>query len=231
MESRANILAVDDDPSILRIIELTLDEEGINLRLVQSGEEALKVAEENDLDAILLDVMMPGMSGIDVLEQLRRDSNVPIILVTAKDSNADKIKGLDLGADDYITKPFSVDELRARVRAVLRRSNARDAPNRVVTSGEVVIDLDRRLVSRGGVRVQLTRTEWLVLQELAMNPGRTLVNSQILTRVWGPEYAEDLAYLRVWISRLRQKLEADPSSPAVIKTVGRAGYVLAAAED
>ena len=230
MDARASILAVDDDPGILRIIELTLDEEDIDLKVAQSGEEALKLAGENNLDAILLDIMMPGMSGIDVLEELRRESNVPVILVTAKDANADKIMGLDLGADDYITKPFSVDELRARVRAVLRRSSVRDSPNRVVTVGEVVIDLDRRIVNRADVRVQLTRTEWLVLQELAMNPGRTLVNSQILTRVWGPEYAQDLAYLRVWISRLRQKLEADPSNPTVIKTVGRAGYVLAADE-
>lgn len=228
---RTSVLAVDDDPGILRIIQMTLDDEDIDLRVVPSGAAALTSLQETKPDVILLDVMMPGLSGIDVLREIRDGDDgagLPVILLTAKDTNADKVKGLDLGADDYITKPFSVEELRARVRAVVRRTRNRQAFERIVQCGDVAVDLERRLVSKGRVRVALTRTEWLVLQELAMNAGRTLLNTQILTRVWGPEYSEDLAYLRVWISHLRQKLETDSGNPQVIKTVGRAGYMLAA---
>ena len=129
MERAASILAVDDDPGILRLIEMTLDDDDFDLQLAHSGEEAIQLAESVELDAILLDIMMPGMTGIEVLEELRRNSNVPVILVSARDANADKVRGLDLGADDYISKPFSVEELRARLRAVLRRSFSREQPN------------------------------------------------------------------------------------------------------
>ena len=170
---------------------------------------------------------MPDLDGIEVMRQLREARPVPVILLTAKGSTADKAKGLDLGADDYIAKPFHPDELAARVRAVIRRSSGerRRAPASS-RFDDVEIDLERRMVTRNGELVQLSRTEWLLLQHLAANAGKVVLHTELLTKVWGPEYRDDLQYLRVWISRVRRKLGAKPGEPGRIKTFQGIGYLL-----
>lgn len=218
------LLAVDDEAGILRLMKLELTAQGFRVITATSGADALKLAEEQRPDAILLDVMMPEITGLEVMRRIREHSNVPVLLVTARDKDADKVRGLELGADDYIVKPFSPDELAARVRAVLRRALGVDT-ERTVHAGDVQIDLMRRLVTRGGEPVSVTRTEWLLLQHLAANAGKVMLNTELLTKVWGPEYRDDLQYLRVWISRLRGKLEETPSDPQIIKTLQGIGYL------
>jgi two-component system KDP operon response regulator KdpE len=169
---------------------------------------------------------MPEMTGLEVMRKLREQSNAPVILVTAKDTDSDKVRGLELGADDYIVKPFSPDELGARIRAVLRRSLGTGSNERMIRAGDVEIDLDRRLVSRNGEAISLTRTEWLLLQHLAANAGKVMMNAELLSKVWGPEYRDDVQYLRVWVSRLRHKLEQEPADPTIIKTRQGIGYLL-----
>lgn len=227
MTTEPLLLVVDDEAGILRLMKLELSAQGFRVITATNGEEAITVAEEQRPDAILLDVMMPGLSGLEVMRRLRERSNVPILLVTAKDKDTDKVRGLELGADDYIVKPFNPDELGARVRAVLRRMLSQDV-ERVIQAGQVEIDLNRRLVKKGGEPVALTRTEWLLLQHLASNAGKVMLNTELLTKVWGPEYRDDLQYLRVWVSRLRAKLEAEPSNPAIIKTLQGIGYLFEA---
>lgn len=220
------VLAVDDEVGILKLIKLELTFHGFRVMTATSGEEALRLAEEQRPDAVLLDILMPGMSGLEVMRRLREHSRVPVILVTAKDSDLDKVKGLELGADDYVVKPFSPEELSARVRAVLRRSVAQSTSYPVIRAGEVEIDLNRRLVTRDGEIVPLTRTEWLLLQHLALNAGKVISNSELLSRVWGSEYRDEVQYLRVWVSRLRKKLEPNPEQPVLIKTLQGIGYLL-----
>lgn len=221
------LLVVDDEAGILRLMKLELSAQGFRVITASDGESAITMAEEHRPDAILLDVMMPGISGLEVMRRLRERSNVPVLLVTAKDKDTDKVRGLELGADDYIVKPFNPDELGARIRAVLRRVLSQDV-ERVVRAGDVEIDLTRRLVKRSGEPVALTRTEWLLLQHLAANAGKVMLNTELLTKVWGPEYRDDLQYLRVWVSRLRAKLEATPSNPRVIRTLQGIGYLFEA---
>lgn len=221
------LLVVDDEAGILRLMKLELSAQGFRVITATDGESAMTMAEEHRPDAILLDVMMPGPSGLEVMRKLRERSNVPVLLVTAKDKDTDKVRGLELGADDYIVKPFNPDELGARVRAVLRRVLSQDV-ERVVKAGDVEIDLTRRLVKKSGEPVALTRTEWLLLQHLAANSGKVMLNTELLTKVWGPEYRDDLQYLRVWISRLRAKLEVTASSPQIIKTLQGIGYLFEA---
>lgn len=221
------LLVVDDEAGILRLMKLELSAQGFRVITASNGEAAITLAEEHRPDAILLDVMMPGVSGIEVMRRLRERSNVPVLLVTAKDKDTDKVRGLELGADDYIVKPFNPDELGARVRAVLRRVLSQDV-ERVVKAGDVEIDLTRRLVKKAGEPVALTRTEWLLLQHLAANAGKVMLNTELLTKVWGPEYRDDLQYLRVWVSRLRAKLEETPSNPQVIRTLQGIGYLFEA---
>ncbi|MDO8616556.1 MAG: response regulator transcription factor [Dehalococcoidia bacterium] len=226
MTSEPLVLAVDDEAGILRLIKLELAAQGFRVVTATNGEEALKLAEEQRPDILLLDVIMPEMTGYEVMRKVREQSAAPIILVTARDSDADKVRGLELGADDYIAKPFSPDELAARVRAVLRRSTGANNTQRLVRAGNVDIDLERRLVTRDGEFVALTRTEWLLLQHLAANVGKVMMNAELLSKVWGPEYRDDVQYLRVWVSRLRAKLEVEPAEPAIIKTRPGIGYYL-----
>ncbi len=227
------LLVVDDEVGVLRLLKLELSAQGFRVVTASDGDEALRIAEEQRPDAVVLDIMMPGLSGLEVMRRLRERSNVPIILVTAKDKDSDKVRGLELGADDYVVKPFNPDELGARIRAVLRRMLAQDV-ERVVRAGNLEIDLARRLVYKNGEQVTLTRTEWLLLQHLAANAGKVLLAPELLSKVWGPEYRDDLQYLRVWVSRLRAKIEDVPAEPRIIKTLPGIGYLLdtgAVAED
>lgn len=219
------VLAIDDEAGLLRLIKMSLATEGFRVVTAGSPEEGLKASEEQRPDIVLLDILMPSMSGLAVMRQLRDRTNVPIILLTAKGSDSDKVMGLEMGADDYLAKPFSPEELVARVRAVLRRSVGSAGLEHVVTAGKIEVDLNRRLVRRDGELVTLTRTEWMLLQHLAANPGKVMLNAELLTKVWGPEFRSDLQYLRVWVSRLRRKLEEDPSTPKLIKTFAGIGYM------
>ena len=229
MSTDPMVMAVDDEPGILRLIKLELSTQGFRVVTAGGGEEALRVSEEHRPDIALLDIVMPEMSGLELMRRLRERSPLPIILLTAKGSESDKVRGLELGADDYLAKPFSPDELSARVRAVLRRSTGSSSPDNIVRAGNVEIDLNRRLVTRDGQILSLTRTEWMLLQHLAANAGKIMLNAELLSKVWGPEYRDDLQYLRVWVSRLRRKLEDDASDPKLIRTFQGIGYMLSAA--
>lgn len=228
MSAEPLVLVVDDEAGVLRLMKLELTAQGFRVVTAAGGEDALRLAEEQRPDAIVLDVMMPDISGLEVMRRLRERANVPIILVTAKDKDSDKVRGLELGADDYVVKPFNPDELGARIRAVLRRAFSADV-DRVIRAGSVEIDLNRRLVTKNGQQVSLTRTEWLLLQHLAGNPDKVILAPELLAKVWGPEYRDDLQYLRVWISRLRSKLEDAPGEPRIIKTLPGIGYMLSTA--
>jgi two-component system KDP operon response regulator KdpE len=230
MSTEPLILAVDDEPGILRLIEIELRAQGLRVITTGDAEDALRLAEEQRPDLVLLDILMPGLDGMELMRRLRERQPVPVVFLTAKDANADKVRGLEHGADDYVVKPFSPDELAARVRAVLRRATSSQDGERVVRSGNVEIDLDRRVVTRDGEAVHVTRTEWLLLQHLAANSDRVLLSAELLSKVWGPEYRDDLQYLRVWVSRLRRKLEVDPANPEIIQTRQGIGYVLQAKE-
>lgn len=227
--NKPSVLIVDDDHKILRLLRTTLAPE-FQVFQAERGPDALELLDRQRPDIVVLDIIMPGMDGLEVLRHIRERSGVPVILLTAKGTDSDKIQGLELGADDYMAKPFNPDELSARARAVLRRSQARDAPadsDRVVC-GDIVIDLARRTVYVNGKPIVLSRTEWQLLQQLCMNAGRVMLHEDLLTRTWGAEYRDDVQYLRVWISRLRQKLETNPSEPKYIRTVQGIGYILEA---
>ena len=226
MNNQPLVLVADDEPRITKLVAMSLSDEGFRVVTASGGEEALRKAEEVRPDIVLLDVVMPDLDGIEVMRQLREWRPVPVILLTAKGSTADKAKGLDLGADDYIAKPFHPDELAARVRAVIRRSGGAEPGAGVIKFDDVEIDLERRMVTRNGELVQLSRTEWLLLQHLAANAGKVVLHTELLTKVWGPEYRDDLQYLRVWVSRVRRKLGALPGEPGRIRTFQGIGYLL-----
>jgi two-component system KDP operon response regulator KdpE len=220
------VLAVDDEPGILRLIKLELTPQGFRVLTAENAAEALEIAHEYRPDIALLDIVMPDMSGLELMRELRERGDLPVILLTAKGSDTDKVRGLEMGADDYLAKPFSPDELSARVRAVLRRAVGSTAVNNNVRIDDIEIDLNHRLVRSGGELISLTRTEWMLMQYLAANAGKVMLNAELLSKVWGPEYRNDLQYLRVWVSRLRHKLEKDPSKPRLIKTFQGIGYML-----
>jgi two-component system KDP operon response regulator KdpE len=226
MTSQPLVLVADDEPRITKLVALALSEDGFRVISAGSGEEAVRMAEEYRPDVVLLDIVMPDLDGIEVMSQLRESRAVPVILLTAKGSTADKAMGLDLGADDYVAKPFHPDELAARVRAVLRRSSGASPGAGVIRFDDIEIDLERRMVKRDGELVQLSRTEWLLLQHLAANAGKVVLHSELLTKVWGPEYRDDVQYLRVWVSRVRRKLGASPGEPGRIRTFQGIGYLL-----
>jgi two-component system KDP operon response regulator KdpE len=220
------VLAVDDEAGILRLIKLELTNQGFRVVTAEGGEAGLKMAEEQRPDIALLDIVMPDISGLELMRKLRERTNLPVILLTAKGSDADKVRGLEMGADDYLAKPFSPEELSARVRAVLRRAAGATGVENTVQLDNIEIDLNRRLVKRDGELIALTRTEWMLLQHLAANAGKVMLNAELLSKVWGPEYRDDLQYLRVWVSRLRRKLEPTPSEPRYIRTFQGIGYML-----
>jgi two-component system KDP operon response regulator KdpE len=226
MSTQPLVLVADDEPRITKLVSIALGEEGFRVITASGGAEALAKAEEYRPDVVLLDIVMPDLDGIEVMRQLRTTRPVPVILLTAKGSTADKAKGLDLGADDYVAKPFHPDELAARVRAVIRRTSGVAPGSGVVAFDDIEIDLERRMVTRAGELVQLSRTEWLLLQHLAANAGKVVLHTELLTKVWGPEYRDDLQYLRVWVSRVRRKLGAEPGEPGRIRTFQGIGYLL-----
>jgi two-component system KDP operon response regulator KdpE len=219
------VLAVDDDTAILGLIEIALKADGFRMLVASSAEEAQRLLADHEPEVILLDIVMPRTNGLEFLGRLRDKSDVPVILLTAKDTEGDKVRGLNLGADDYVVKPFNPDELSARIRAVIRR-RINPAGERVVRAGDLEINLDRRIVSRNGEAVLVSGTEWKLLHQLALHAGRVVASSDLLGKVWGSEYRKDLQYLRIWISRLRSKIEADHANPVIIKTARGAGYKL-----
>jgi len=223
---KKRILVVDDELSILKFLRSNLEDRGYTAICATNGEEALHIIERELPDLIILDVMMPKMDGFEVCRQLREWSQIPIIMLSARGDEKDKVKCLDLGADDYIVKPFGANELMARVSAVLRRTRmtGTSTTKASITSGDLVINFAKRQVTRAGMEVKLTPTEYSLLQELAMNSGKVLTHTHLLNRVWGPEYQDEREYLHVFVRRLRTKLESDPNHPKYILTVSGVGY-------
>ncbi len=222
------VLVVEDEESYSDAMSFLLTREGYDVAVASTGDRALAEFERSGADLVLLDLMLPGMSGTDVCRALRRTSKVPVIMVTARDSEVDKVVGLELGADDYVTKPFAPRELVARVRAVLRRSTDADdlEPNRLQVA-HVVMDVDRHVVTVRGVETRLPLKEFELLELLMRNAGRVLTRLQLIDRVWGAAYVGDTKTLDVHVKRLRAKLEDDPGNPTLIVTVRGLGYKFA----
>lgn len=222
----AKILIVDDEPLYLRLLEESLKLEKYAVLKAENGQEAIEVVSTENPDLVVMDVMMPDMDGFTACKSIREFSNVPIIMLTSKAAERDRVTGLDLGADDYIVKPFSGEEFLARVRAALRRaeSNKASAQQEIMAHGNLSIDVSRAEVYVGGKLVFLSATEYRLLLHLAHNMGKVLTSEELLTNVWGDEYREDKEILWVSISRLRQKLEEDPKQPRHIVTRSGMGY-------
>jgi two-component system, OmpR family, KDP operon response regulator KdpE len=218
------ILVVDDDPQIQRMLRSQLAARGYDVRVVDNGPDALLAVADDEPHMVLLDITMSGMDGLEVCRQLREWSSVPIVLLTAADVPQTKIAALDLGADDYLTKPFHMGELLARVRAVLRRAEARGStPSSVITMDDLTIDLARREVRRGGEAVHLTKTEFDLLRELVTHMDKVLTYSHLLNAVWGPAY-DDVHLVHVHVGNLRRKIERGPTGPRHILAVPGVGY-------
>lgn len=220
------ILLVEDDPSLRLAVSRALIEDGYDADAVPDGIQAAQRIRTDDFQLVLLDLGLPFVDGWSILGQLEGRPQPAVIVISARGDEDDKVRALDMGADDYLTKPFGADELLARVRAVLRRINATTSSRSVLQLGDVRIDLGARAVSRARVEVRLTPTEWALLALLAENMGTVLDHRVLLGRVWGPEYVGDRNYLRTFVQRLRRKLEVDPANPTLIETVGRQGYRL-----
>ncbi|MBI2376858.1 MAG: response regulator transcription factor [Deltaproteobacteria bacterium] len=223
--SNERILVVEDDASILAGLEMNLVVEGYRVRTAMDGPSAVRAFEAEPPDLVLLDIMLPSLNGFEVLERIRaKDPVVPVLLLSAKGTEPDKVDGLNLGADDYVTKPFALKELLARINAALRRARVRRAPGDRVTFSDVSIDLDSRTVSRKGQDVPLTAREFDVLVTLARAPGRVLTRDQILLHAWGHAYEGTERTVDNFVARLREKLEANPDEPRHILTVRGVGY-------
>jgi len=222
------VLIVDDDHRILKFLEVKLKASGYGVLTATSGVEALEQVEAQEPDLVVLDVLMPKKDGFETLRELRAFSSVPVIILSAREADTDKVKGLKLGADDYLAKPFSPDELVARIEAVRRRLVSAQDRKVVdsITLGRMSINLKRHSVTVNKKEIQLTRIEWLLLSELARNAGRLMTYSDLLTKIWGPEYRDDVQILRTWVSRLRNKIERDPGQPSIIHTVPKTGYMI-----
>ena len=229
MSPQQTILIVDDEPRYLRLVEVNLTTEGYGVHTATDGQQAVERVAAEQPDLILLDVMMPIMDGFTACERIREFSNVPIIMVTATGEERDRGRGLDAGADDYIVKPFSAQELLARVRAVLRRAERHTSDSfhePIIKHHELAIDLASAEVTSRGAPVSLTATEYRLLQSMATAMGRVLTPEDLLTTVWGPEYRDDKEILWVCLSRLRQKIELDPKNPVHIVTRQGLGYLM-----
>ncbi|HEV8425060.1 MAG TPA: response regulator transcription factor [Actinomycetes bacterium] len=218
------VLVVDDEPPIVRAVAANLRVRGYEVLTAASGEATLTAVETHQPDCVVLDLGLPGIDGLEVLRRLRTWTQVPVVVLTAIDGERDKVTALELGADDYVTKPFGVAELMARIRVALRHAKgaATDRP-RVIRAGDLAIDLDAKLVTRGGAAVRLTPTEYRLLETLATNAGRLCTHRFLLERVWGPGYGDESQYLRVYMANLRKKLD-DPSAPQLLLTEPGMGY-------
>ena len=227
------VLIVDDEPRYLRLLEANLRTEGYEVATAQDGAQAVEVFSSQPIDLVLLDIMMPRMDGFATCQRIREFSNVPIIMLTAKGEEQDRVRGLDLGADDYLVKPFSATELLARVRAVLRRSQipTETGQARFFAHDDLKIDFARAEVWRGEQPISLSATEYRLLLQFAHNVGTILTSEDLLTGVWGPEYRSEKEILWVSIARLRQKLEADPHTPKHIVTRSGFGYLMPRVEE
>ncbi|GCF08679.1 response regulator transcription factor [Dictyobacter arantiisoli] len=226
---KQHILTADDDPQLLRLVSRSLELDDFDVLTATNGEEALAIIESQALDLILLDVMMPKMDGFTVCQKVREFSSVPIIIITARGQDDEKVKGLNLGADDYLTKPFNIDELVARVRAVLRRTQFTSqelthATRTVTTIGNLTIDYAQRLVTVNGKEIVLTPTEYRVLAYLVQNAGCVVTQDLLLAYIWGQEYVGEGHMLQVNVNRLRRKIEPDPAHPRYILTKVGIGY-------
>ena len=222
----SRILVVEDEESLSEAIAFLLSKEGFEVEIAANGPAAIEKFELNGADLILLELMLPGLSGTEVCRQIRSKSSVPIIMLTAKDSEIDKVVGLELGADDYVTKPYSSRELIARIRAVLRRGELVDGATEVgvLTVGPVRLDIDRHIITVNGLPISLPLKEFELLEFLMRNAGRVLTRMQLIDRVWGSDYVGDTKTLDVHIKRLRAKIEKDPAAPELIQTVRGMGY-------
>ncbi|HET8559327.1 MAG TPA: response regulator transcription factor [Marmoricola sp.] len=230
--ARTKVLMVEDDPNIVDLIRSNLNVRGFETIVSTDGSHALRLLEVERPDIVLLDLMLPDADGMELCRQLRGRSGVGIIVVSARRGERDKVTALNMGADDYMTKPFGIEELLARISATLRRTRAvapvPEATN-IVRVGDIEVDLADQRVTRAGALVHLTPTEFALLRELAANPGKLLTHAQLLRRVWGPGYETETEYVRVYVRRLRAKLESDDNAPLIL-TQPRAGYRLATAE-
>ena len=219
------LLIADDDPQMVRALRITLAAHGYEVVVAADGAAAVAAAAQTHPDIIMLDLGMPRLDGIEVIQALRGWTNVPIIVVSGRTGSADKVEALDAGADDFVTKPFQVDELLARLRALSRRSVPVGGES-TVGFGDVVVDLATKTVTRSGARVHLTPTEWRMLEHLARHPGALVTRQDLLKEIWGSEQVSDSGYLRLYMSQLRKKLEAEPSTPVHLLTESGMGYRL-----
>ncbi|HEX2433728.1 MAG TPA: response regulator [Gaiellaceae bacterium] len=217
------ILVVDDEPQILRALGTNLRARGYDVELAPTGEAALAIAARKHPDLVILDLGLPGIDGAEVIRGLRGWTAVPIIVLTVRETEGDKVAALDAGADDYVTKPFGMDELLARLRAALRRA-APAEEEAVVETEDFIVDLSAKRVTRSGEEVRLTPTEWNVVELLVRNAGKLVTQRQLLQEVWGPQYEKETNYLRVYLAQIRKKLEPDPARPRYFLTEARMGY-------
>jgi two-component system KDP operon response regulator KdpE len=219
------VLAVDDDPAILRTLSINLRARGYDVETAGDGRSALQIADERMPDAVILDLGLPDLDGVAVLKGLRAYTQVPVVVLSARHESDDKVEALDEGADDYVTKPFDMEELLARVRAAIRRNSNEGAPL-VVEAGDVRLDVTERKATRAGADVRLTPTEWHIVEVLARREGRLVRQGELLHEVWGPSYDRETNYLRVYLAQIRRKLEKDPSRPRMFITDPGIGYRL-----
>lgn len=225
--SKAKILIVDDEPQLRRVISTTLVASGYTVEQARTGEEALNRLREQKYDLVLLDLNMPGIGGLETCREIRWSSDVAIIILSVRNSEKDKVQALDAGADDYVSKPFSSPELLARIRAALRRLPVSpDSGSQILVLGNVTVNFLQRRVSAGDKEIRLTPKEFDLLQYLANNPDQPVPHRKLLQAVWGPDYGDEVEYLRVFINQLRKKIEPDPSHPAYILTEPWVGYRL-----
>jgi two-component system, OmpR family, KDP operon response regulator KdpE len=219
----SRVLVVDDEPQILRALGINLRARGYDVDLAPDGERALDVAARHHPDVVVLDLGLPGIDGVDLIRGLRGWSQVPIVVLSVRDAEGDKVAALDAGADDYVTKPFGMDELLARLRAALRRTIPAEE-EALVETPDFTIDLAAKKVRRDGEEVRLTPTEWHLVEVLVRNRGRLVAQTQLLQEVWGPQYHDETNYLRVFMAQLRRKLEPEPAQPRYFITEAGMGY-------
>ena len=225
MKGNPHVLVIDDEPQILRALRTILTAQNYRVSVANRGEEGLSLAAAEQPDVIILDLGLPDIDGITVCAELRQWTQIPIIVLSVRESERDKVMALDKGADDYLVKPFGIEELLARLRVALRHSSqVKGGGESVVQTGDLVIDLARHIVTKGGAEVKLTATEFQLLAYLAAHPGRVLTHQGILNHVWGPEYVDNVEYLRVYMSQLRKKLENNPKEPKFLLSEPGVGY-------